>query len=1038
MLRFVLRYLTAVATDLNGPKTRNPALLALDWCLQRCSAANKAVRVRLLVFAGQLLEAFHGTYMDSGFGEYASERLCALLEDRVGEVRVEAAKCLAWLPSLSATCVVALTDAVQDGDAAVRVQALKTVGATASQADWQPALDALVERTRDDDEAVRGEAYGVLGRLQASWFSAEQMRAVVRSGLHGAADSARDQCALLVLSSWLPHHHNDPEVLLGALCDVDTSPEALDALIDALVAGGLTLKQAYFRERIDALSVPLVKLWATAAAHLPADERESLLPPLAVLVKVLLHYADEPALFEALCALVPLYDLSLEEAARADLSSALRHIMGADSDEVLPSVRTAAQRTLMCLHPDPLDWAQLCLETVSDLVDADASDEGVATPQWMAALVLATGLLQEPRLGLHVAGVAQLRALVLLPSLQTADPAQRTTAVRALGVYCTLSIEHAVELTRLFATVLNSDVAQVRAEATRVLLDLCLLFGCSYAERLDEAALAELARGPTLPDELNPVLARVLAPLAADEHRNQGDDDDDDDAVHLADLEQAAWVGVAKMLLHDRLHSPPLLGRVLAKAAAGDAQMAHFARLYQERLPQINTPRLRRAIKWAAPRVRGGEQGKALHALALQWNVSCDDVAADALAKGGDPEALHTFCGGGDSPASDALRQAMLAAAEANKSAAYLRALFDWCHDRHVHLSLAGAAVEPAAKKAKSNNQRHKASTKRARAPEAPTAALAKRSHVIDDQLQRETAKWHASNAGIDDFELGVEVATTPLRKPAARPAPVLVEDGPPPAPRAPEFDDDDHAVPAEDKDATIAALRKRLREAEQLVEQQLRKRQQQQQQDHYQQHVESVETPVHLPIRAVHADDERTLATGPASGAMAAVSGVSARNDVYRMMEAVGLRPYAQAGWSNKITHLICGDLPAPTSKTVAAALCGAWLCPLSWLQACASAGHLVDESSHGCWRRPRRLLLQRSVWLSPAFCHEKRDHFSLATVESLVYTLGLAVRAGSPLKADVVLVAKSEPATAYGDASVYTWASLTAELTTPPLGQK
>jgi hypothetical protein len=222
-----------------------------------------------------------------------------------------------------------------------------------------------------------------------------------------------------------------------------------------------------------------------------------------------------------------------------------------------------------------------------------------------AALTLTAGLLQHSKLGLQMPGIAQLYGSVLVPAVQSIEPEIRALAIRGMGIYCTHRIEHAASHTLLFATVLNNDVPVVALEATMALLDLCCVFGRSLVEQLETQALQELAKGPQLSGEPNCMLARVLAPM-------EGREDAD------SQLEDVVWIGVAKMLLHDRLHSPPLLGRVLAKAATGHATMTHFVRTYESHLPKISVQRLRGAVKYAARLLRGADEGVTLRQLATQ------------------------------------------------------------------------------------------------------------------------------------------------------------------------------------------------------------------------------------------------------------------------------------------------------------------------------------------------------------------------------------------------------------------------------------
>ncbi len=213
-----------------------------------------------------------------------------------------------------------------------------------------------------------------------------------------------------------------------------------------------------------------------------------------------------------------------------------------------------SQEALKSVHADVRDWALLVVETISDLAEGQ---------HWTAALTLTGGVLEDPRITQQTAGVAQVRSprrhnahtypywlththtqsyeTVILPAVQSEQPLTRAAAVRVLGVYCTASIQQTVAQSRLFATVLNYDVPVVAHEVQRVLLDLCVLFGTAFAERLDEATLAELRSGPQLEGERHAVLARVLAPLAGGPTESV-----------TADMIETLWTG--KLSLHPHTH----------------------------------------------------------------------------------------------------------------------------------------------------------------------------------------------------------------------------------------------------------------------------------------------------------------------------------------------------------------------------------------------------------------------------------------------------------------------------------------------------
>lgn len=956
---------------------RNSAAKYLRAVLSRSTAQSKDVRHQCLVFTRQVLEAFHGVPMDEGFAEYLSDVLLDLLSDRIVDVRLLAATSLAFLPSLPST-VDGLCEALDDMSSEVRVEVLKTLQAVGG---WEHRMGSVAERCRDDTPLVRKHAFLALNSTRrVNRMTADDMRSAIVSGLQDADESVRLACSVWLLGSVLPHFGNNPEKLVQKISTVQAEQ---DMIIDALVKGGLRIPVDYFKSRIDELSPEAARLWLVCVRELPLESRERLLPSLPVFCTILEHYQSQPECFLPLCQLLACYDMSMHEAARESLGDTLRSILRDPDAEVTESIRAAAQQALklLCDENDPLSWAHMCFEIIYDLVEEE---------DWIPALCIAQGLLVDSRLGLHVPGVAGLLESVLLPAVQSIEPTVRALAVRAMGCYCLLSVDLAVRYLLLFAKILNCDVEMVAVEASKVLFDFCIVFGAALLPRLPEVVIAELQLKSQCPGEQHPLLARLLAPLA----------EDDSSAI----MYETAGVGLAKLLLHERLISPAQLGRAIAVGCRGEAYMETFLRLFISANPRNNVARLRRSLEqYAVLQIRGQAQGTALRALAAKWNIAWDSVAAQGLRNGGEPQALQWLCPSGG-PANDTLAAAMIERAAVERRPEAMDALCKWAEARMVDLPLAGGAVyrslsasskknkkqkvqAPTRKRSKKETLADEDASSNADSPAAPVVGASTIKKPKKKSVPAEVKNWSAQNADIDDFELNVEGAfQTPVHRAGGakkRSRHIDLTGG----------DTGAESVSLATPSAHESAL-KRARDSE--------------------------ETPL---VTSSSTNVSLVMCSGLSS---------SDKERAFAIVAKLGGKPCDANAFSTKVSHVVSSG--NRSSKTLAAALCGSWVVSMDWILESEKCGHFVGEAPYGTrYVRAESPVFMQNTFITKEFARaaaEGQDgiDISLPSLSALLYSLGSARKVDTLQQADVVLTSAHHKRNGMfkHSSKVYTWTEL------------
>ena len=1035
MLSMIVSFYRGCERDLRG-RSRNAAICVLRFALKYTNAGSKDARVRCSSFASDILQAFQGVPIEDGLAEYVADMFMSLLQDKTQEVRLVAAKTLGMISATTAI-VDELGSAIFDQAAAVRVAVLKSLGSLGS---WKDYAADVAQCVRDPDVDVRVEAYRVLAKGEPKWFLTEQLREILLSGFSDNEEKVQIACSVFLLKRLLPFFENDPENLLQEL----TSDEyEQDIIMKAFVRGGLKLSVEYFRSRIDDMSAEAARLWQTFVEDLPAESKEDVLPSLEAFCAVLTHYSGKKEQFICLSSMIRFYDLSLYEPARELLSETLREVLRDENNED-EAIKGAAQDALKIVHPDPLDWAQVCLEIVSDLIDEK---------DWINAIILADGLLQEPKLGLSVPGVRELKNTVLLPSVQCTDPRVRAAAIRVLGAYSILSIDEAVSYMLLFTKILNYDVEICQAEATKVIFDFCVVYGAALVERLDEPVLQELKNGTQYLGEQNAVLARILAPL------------DQPDSLHS--IHEICCIGLAKLLLHQRLISPPLLGRAVCTAASGVSVMQSFVDQYAHSLPTVSLPRLRKALEYAATMLRGEKQGSNLKGMAAKWNVPWDTVAAFGLRGGGDVLALQRLSSSGSAASKD-LKEAMVETVKVEKRPRMLDALYEWAGQRSVTLPLAGGRkkLPVVKKKAKSTSS-----------PSASASKKAKKSPVKAAVVSEEAQKWKAQNDFIDDFQL-VEEEATPLKMtPARRWEPpnrnvTVVQN------RKRERNSGGGDVPV--IDLTLdKKVRQQLEDAKKLEEENRMLREQLLKLKSKNDSVvmasptkdfsparkrgraedaraagDVEETPVHedkkkdkmIEIEILHktSSDVEQTPLHQVSKKMVLCTGFTAeeKQELNSIVEMLGGSAYTASGFSKQVSHVVCKD-GERSSRAVAAGLRGIWIVSKDWLLDSKDARQWQDEPKYGWKSEPKKsLVFMRKVFVTDEFkesCKAKKEEMSLSSIEGLLFSLGLAIKVDSASKADIIIAPekhkkKYAPKSKFNTTKVYSWSHMIDEILTKP----
>lgn len=878
----------------------NCSVRLLKTALKLSSSADKTLRIRTVTTAFEVLQAYQGLQMDVATCEYVVDVLASLLSDRAQEIRIIAAKSLAFVDP-SESSLEAISVALYDSTVGVRCEALRTLASLGCSAD---VVSDVILRIRDPDKDVRRQAYVTLSKCDPKWLQQNQMREIAVCGCNESDGKVRVAFYVLLLGTWLPYFSNDPEKLMQQL---EVEPELQEELVVALLKGGLKVSESYFRDRIDNLSPEAARLWKMCVRESTEEVREQLLPTLQVFCSILQHYGGKPVQFSSLCSVVTFYDLGMYENLRNTLSETFRDILrgGEASPE---EVRAASLEALKFVHPEPEDWAQVCVELITEMTE-DTEDIPLST------IEIAQHIMQDPRQAKWLGRIVHLNDSIFIRSIQSEDPQVRAAGIRGLGLFCLFSIDSAVTYFLIFAKVLNYDVSVVVIEALKVLFDFCVVFGAGLVASLSRDSLEELKAGPQCAGERDPLLARLLSPLE-DKHSK-------DEILDVCKL------GLAKLLLHERLLSPPQLGRALCMAVEGDKIMENFIDMYAKRIPKIHLPRLRGAIKYPLSKLRGSERGEALRKMAAKWNVAWDAVVVDALNHGCDIAFLSTLAPSGS--ATESLQEAMLSRLELEKDHPdALKVLSSWASNRNVRLPLVGA--------------RAKKKTKRR----------------VEEEDDDDYVFAVSTPAPIINFVPSTSIQS--LRRPrdevAETPSTVVKA-----AKSANPFSDvDEYELSVEE----ASIFGKRLR---------------------YDLTTNGTTEATPMAVKrantaAVHVD--LLLCTGVAS---------EVKEYVYGVVAKLGGNSCRQSTFSKKITHVVSSA--SMSSKKIAAALCGAWVLPLSWVEQSEREGHWLPEANFGVkYEKNQSPVYQKKVWLTPEFLESSaRSDFGLElpppAVEGMFFVL-------------------------------------------------
>ncbi len=988
-------------------KEQNLGYRLLRAALQHATVGDRSVKMQVVHFAAKVLEAFKGVQVEESYAVFVRDNLAHMLQHGTVDVRAAAARTFALLPSIDDDEMLeVLGNSLSDSSTDVRLEVLS---ALEQMGGWRKLASVVAERVHDVDEGVRLQAFATLSIDQAkAWLDHEMLLDVALSGVRDPEESVRSACVKLLMQVW---RGADIEVELSTLTE---ERGMQDLLMRALVSGDLRLSIKYFRDKIDCLTPVAARLWMLYLETTPHDMREGMLPSVAAYVAALDYYSAQPDQFVTFCSMLPCYDMACYEAQRDKVSELLRKVLlQLDASDSLFSVDIleAAQVALKVLHPEPRDWLQVCLEIVLDLIDDDVhGPDGV---RWVPALHVAHGVLQDPRVSVAMPGVLELHS-VMLKGMASLDPAARVLAVRAFGCYCLSSLEMAKNFMLIFCVILNKDLVEVQVEASKVILDFCLVFGASLVPSVSPQVLEELRNGPHCQDEPHPVLARVLAPL------------DVRDSDHA--LQDVACVGLAKLLQHDRLHSYTMLGRAVAKAAEGVAVMERFVEDYAQRLPKVCLPRLRRALRTAVMRLRGKYQGAALRELARNWNVPWDSLAAEGLRRGGDVMALHCFCPSGG-PATDALREALLLRASTEKSSAVLGVLREWAFDRKVELpGMEGVRKKktPASKKSKTSIR------KRGEKQEAvvdsneeddfvspmPTKRAALAKHLATMAPSPEMQALRKYHDQLDAFQLPEEEPVSTVKRERNVQVPETAVKRPRPDPLVLDLTDVEAAAEAARSKAEADRENERVREK--LAKLSVEKRGRETSSSH--------DT---VFAKRLKDSEETPLRRGAEVHVVCSGLDAAGRKQIKEVVDALGGRVLETTAFTQKTTHVVVASLRNNhASKVLAAALKGCWIVSLDWIAESSRRNTFVDEAVFGTrFSRSSRPVFCKSVFIAPDFVQaQKTDEVQPEHVEALLFTpfLGGAKRSISVENADVILTARKEGVKAKLGQRVLTWSEL------------
>ena len=1007
------------------------------WSVKGFNAASKDIRLQSLRFSDHVLRAFQGL----AGTDFIEDSILEMLEDRLVSIRVLACRMVQHLPA-SSKIAQALVGATEDLNADVRCEALQSLGSVGG---WKKLTSVVAERCRDVDPKVRKQAYVTLNSGgHVSRIEAELLRTIVLAGVRDGDDSVRLAASVWLIGTLLPHFGNDPERTVRKLTK---EREEQDQLIESLVKSGLKLQLEYFKQRIDDLSPVSARLWIAYALELTPEAREAILPSLDVFCTILEHYQNDPGQFVPLSGLLACYDMSFYEAKRGELNDTLRNILR-QGDQILPEIRTASQEALKLLSDDPLLYTQMILEVISDLVD-----EG----EFVAAVEMTQGLLTDPRLTLMgTPGLLDVLDSVLLPSVSSESPAVRAASIRALGCYCLLSLDMTERFLLLFVTMIDRDLPSVAVEALNVLFDFCVIFGAALAPRLHDVVRTDLANGPQCPDEVHPILARILAPL--------------EDVNSAPELYEIACVGLAKLLLHDRLHSPKQLGRAVAIAAQGVPVMQLFAQTYSRTNTVVSLPRLRRGLRFSVRRIRGLTQGHQLRSLASQWNVPWDSLATDGLENGGDVMALRQLCSSGGR-ASEVLKHAMLNRAQSERSPEALNSLVEWAEARKVDLPLPGERLSSRKKKAKTMTAKKSGSSRKTTAAVSSVSAK-KRGRMIESEgdswgeqpanggdddneeapevereefvtpstiqirkqkkkrgaetdersIPSEVEQWNAANADVDDFQLPTESSRTPIvRRPQLNPAmkrePIGSRLGRGPSRRPMEVID----LVEEDSGMARLAAENRLLKQQLAAMEGKRPR------------VADESMSFATPGKRMK-ESEDTSVQRERYFIMCSGLSLSKKQGVFEAVRNLNGDYTEQNAFSTRVTHVVSSGIKS--SKTLAGALCGTFIVRPEWVTESTQSSRFVDELSHGVkYERSESPVYQRLIHMTPEFEAASKSrsdgiNMALPAVSGLIYSLGCARRCDRMDQAEIVLTTNSHKhvakAEAGASATVCSWTEL------------
>ena len=552
LVRFVVTFATARP---EGHEEEADAFVEnlLNFLLRYATATDRAVRFRVAQVVGDVLNSLSDdASIDDDVWDAVQEGMLQRLSDKVPLVRAMACRALARLQDGGddgdfADCQI--TEAFllmlrRENNASVRKMALSSIVAC------DATVPAIVERTRDDSDAVRRQAYAVLSeKVGVENLTIAQRAAVLQRGLGDRTPTVKSACASMV-KAWLNGPCDGDALKLLSLLDVETNEgaaaAALRSLLSDSVLDAIALAEQRPLKKDDVLTPEQALLARIVVEHLASlTEKQSreVAVSLGAVMEVAAAQSErsldalEKALPESMADLVklcagPAAKLSATEDNKSAARFVLRQLLacGAHMETSDGASRENASKLLQSLLAEaPVGMASGDAPLAGDGGDGNfeealaafaarvhgAAEGGVVLLEMACKLAEEWKLEEEGGEGAHCCWVQVLTIIALAariacagganacavtlqamePALALArgavsseEPAVRAAAVRALGLHAQMaSCRPALVATvPLLAKAVSADDDKVASAAADALGDLLLLFGVGAVDEAVE------------------------------------------------------------------------------------------------------------------------------------------------------------------------------------------------------------------------------------------------------------------------------------------------------------------------------------------------------------------------------------------------------------------------------------------------------------------------------------------------------------------------------------------------------------------------